>query len=154
MSLNSNKRLQQLDILRAVAVFLVFGNHMTICPPEVSSFLNKLTTIWYRGGWVGVDLFFVLSGLVLSLKLINQNIEITTQFMNQYLVKRILRLYPALLFTLIFYVYLQYNSTDAFQIFEEALLIRGKHVLLLPDWTLGVEMASFSTIYGAYHPKK
>ncbi|MEM7353410.1 MAG: acyltransferase, partial [Acidobacteriota bacterium] len=59
-------RFQQIDILRAVAVLLVLGRHMTPCPPEVSPLLHQVTQAWFRGGWIGVDLFFVLSGFLVS----------------------------------------------------------------------------------------
>jgi peptidoglycan/LPS O-acetylase OafA/YrhL len=55
-----------LDILRAVAVIAVLGRHMEICPQDTNRYLNNLTYIWQQGGWVGVDLFFVLSGFLIS----------------------------------------------------------------------------------------
>jgi peptidoglycan/LPS O-acetylase OafA/YrhL len=47
-------RLKQLDILRAMAVLMVIGRHY----PGLG--------IWTRAGWTGVDLFFVLSGFLIS----------------------------------------------------------------------------------------
>ena len=62
----SKNRLVALDVLRAVAILLVLGRHMLPCPPETSVWANKLTNIWINGGWIGVDLFFVLSGFLVS----------------------------------------------------------------------------------------
>lgn len=55
-----------LDILRLVAVVLVLGRHMPSHPDTWPSFLTSLFLVWQRGGWVGVDLFFVLSGFLVS----------------------------------------------------------------------------------------
>jgi peptidoglycan/LPS O-acetylase OafA/YrhL len=48
-------RIRNLDMLRAIAVILVLGRH-GVGSPE----------LWKRVGWVGVDLFFVLSGFLIS----------------------------------------------------------------------------------------
>jgi peptidoglycan/LPS O-acetylase OafA/YrhL len=50
-----------LDILRIVAVLLVIGRHIEL-PENPGTILTTLN----RGGWVGVDLFFVLSGFLVS----------------------------------------------------------------------------------------
>jgi peptidoglycan/LPS O-acetylase OafA/YrhL len=47
-------RNQSLDVLRALAVLLVMGRHF------------PYYALWGRVGWVGVDLFFVLSGFLIS----------------------------------------------------------------------------------------
>jgi peptidoglycan/LPS O-acetylase OafA/YrhL len=50
-----------LDLLRLLAVVLVLGRHLNL--PKNPS---PLLIAWNRGGWVGVDLFFVLSGFLIS----------------------------------------------------------------------------------------
>lgn len=132
-------RIEYLDSVRGIAAILVLIYHV-ICSHWDWTTLGKFSKIVFNGTGA-VAMFFVLSGLVLSLKLVQRNITITSKFMTQFMVKRILRLYPAFLFTLIFYVYLQYNDTSITAVLEEAMLIRGRHTLLTPDWTLGVEMA-------------
>src|ERR1051326_6606848 len=47
-------RNQSLDVLRALAVFLTMGIHFPV-----------FATL-HRAGWIGVDLFFVLSGYLIS----------------------------------------------------------------------------------------
>lgn len=53
-------------MLRAVAVLLVLGRHIEVCPASTSPLGFALTATWQRGGWAGVDLFFVLSGFLVS----------------------------------------------------------------------------------------
>jgi len=47
-------RNQSLDVLRGVAILLVLGRHF------------PYYDLWTRGGWIGVDLFFVISGFLIS----------------------------------------------------------------------------------------
>ena len=59
-------RLVGLDVLRFAAVTLVLGRHMSPPPGTWPSGWQAILVTWQRGGWVGVDLFFVLSGFLVS----------------------------------------------------------------------------------------
>lgn len=50
-----------LDITRFVAIVLVLGRHLGAPPRPMSA-----VDIWKTGGWIGVDLFFVLSGFLIA----------------------------------------------------------------------------------------
>ena len=83
-----------IDGLRAIAVVLVIGFH---------AFPNLIP-----GGYVGVDIFFVISGYLISKIIIN---EISNNEFNflQFYIRRIIRLFPALLIILtVSYLYGQY----------------------------------------------
>ena len=71
--------------LRAIAFFLVFVFH-----------LNK---DWLPGGFLGVDLFFVISGYLVS-SIILHNIEQNKFQFVDFFIKRIKRIVPAYLFML------------------------------------------------------
>lgn len=68
----------EIDGLRGVAVLLVIGYHL---------FPNYI-----RSGYVGVDIFFVISGYLITGIFLKENISIREFYLN-----RIKRLYPALL---------------------------------------------------------
>ncbi|MDQ6786226.1 MAG: acyltransferase [Acidobacteriota bacterium] len=97
----SPARLPQLDFLRAVAIILVIGNHSSICPPEASLFFNRITTVWFRGGWTGVDLFFVLSGFLISGLLFNEYKKRGDVDIKKFLVRRGFKIYPAFWFLIL-----------------------------------------------------
>lgn len=77
----------ELDGLRALAVMAVLLCHLDFR--------------WIQGGFVGVDVFFVLSGFLIT-RLIAGEIAATGRFnFGNFYVRRIRRLYPALLTTVI-----------------------------------------------------
>ncbi len=55
-------RLFSLDVLRGVAVVLVLIRHIPAKPADDET----ITTFFHQMGWTGVDLFFVLSGFLIS----------------------------------------------------------------------------------------
>ena len=79
-----------LDILRLVAVVLVLGRHLYL-PKEESPFLK----VWQTGGWVGVDLFFVLSGYLVSGLLFREFQRHGTVDLKRFLIRRGFKIYPA-----------------------------------------------------------
>jgi peptidoglycan/LPS O-acetylase OafA/YrhL len=62
----AKSRFVGLDVLRLLAVALVLGRHTWQPPESWPGTLRWVLTVWKRGGWVGVDLFFVLSGFLVS----------------------------------------------------------------------------------------
>jgi peptidoglycan/LPS O-acetylase OafA/YrhL len=81
-------RIRELDVLRALAVLLVLGRHVPSVPG------------WGRAGWVGVDLFFVLSGFLISGLLFSEYKLHGKISVRAFLVRRGFKIYPP------FYVFL------------------------------------------------
>ena len=75
-----------IDGLRAVAVLAVVAFH---------AFPN-----WVRGGFIGVDVFFVISGYLIS-TIIFENLDKGTFSFAEFYARRIKRIFPALLLVLI-----------------------------------------------------
>ena len=75
-------------------MFLVLGHHMAPCPPESGGFLHLLTAAWIRGGWIGVDLFFVLSGFLVSSLLFREHERFGELHIGRFLIRRGLKIYP------------------------------------------------------------
>ncbi len=81
-------RSKPIDALRAVAVILVLGRHAHF--PATT-----LTDIWHRGGWVGVDLFFVLSGFLVSGLLFREFQATGGVGWTRFVARRGFKIYPA-----------------------------------------------------------
>ncbi len=113
MSEPSDKpRLVQLDVLRAVAVLLVFGRHAVIQPPD-AGLLKNFAGVWYRLGWTGVDLFFVLSGFLIG-GLLFKELRTRSQLdVGRFLIRRGLKLWPA------YYVYVTVTFGVLFVYFRD-----------------------------------
>lgn len=121
------KRSSAIDILRAVAVLMVIGRHMDRCPERTSVVLHWITDRLELGGWVGVDLFFVLSGFLVSGLLFREYQENGVVSVKRFLIRRGFKIYPA------FWVF--------FLISVSVLCIRQEHInwLAIPSELLFVQ---------------
>src|SRR5204863_7752623 len=91
---SEHARLVQLDLLRCLAIVLVLGRHMVPCPSHTNAWLGRLTSIWQRGGWIGVDLFFVLSGFLVSGLLFREYQRHGSVDVVRFLIRRGFKIYP------------------------------------------------------------
>ncbi|MFT6897622.1 MAG: peptidoglycan/LPS O-acetylase OafA/YrhL [Paraglaciecola sp.] len=87
------KRIEYLDGLRGIAILLVIFFHAFARWPEHTPYANEYAEFFlFKGGYLGVQLFFIISGFVILLSL-----ERCATF-QIFLYKRWLRLFPAMLF--------------------------------------------------------
>jgi peptidoglycan/LPS O-acetylase OafA/YrhL len=68
---------------------------MPPCPQRESYLAWALTGIWHRGGWIGVDLFFVLSGFLVSGLIFGEYRRRGQVSIGRFLIRRGLKIYPA-----------------------------------------------------------
>ena len=143
MNASPINRLVQLDFLRTVAVISVIGNHSAICPPQTSHFLNRFTTIWYRGGWTGVDLFFVLSGFLIGGLLFNEYKKRGDIDIKRFLIRRGFKIYPAFWFLLLTTFIINILSGEPIYrggFLSELIFIQNYHSSIWGHtWSLAVE---------------
>ena len=83
-------RNQSLDALRGVAILLVLGRHF------------PYYALWHRIGWAGVDLFFVLSGFLVSGLLFNSFKESGELHIGRFVIRRGLKIWPGFYALLLF----------------------------------------------------
>lgn len=137
------QRSKTIDILRALAVFLVLGRHLVPCPVEVSPVFHRISEIWFCGGWVGVDLFFVLSGFLVSGLLFREHEKFGCISAKHFLVRRGFKIYPPfwlLISVTVAAVAFHDHQVDLKKIGSELLFIQNYGpALWTHTWSLAVE---------------
>lgn len=136
---NQPGRNQGLDILRLVAVLLVLGRHRCAAEGRSSGFLN----IWATGGWTGVDLFFVLSGFLISGLLFREYLEHGRLQIGRFLIRRGLKIYPAFWVVLLYVILDRHLAGEPLPVQAlagEILFLQNYLGGLMPHtWSLAVE---------------
>src|SRR5438034_2045551 len=113
-------RVRQLDVLRAIAVLLVLGHHMDPPDPGVVTSLRVVVDTWHRAGGVGVDLFFVLSGFLISGLLFSEYKRSGRIDFLRFFIRRGFKIYPAYYFFLFLLAFLRGRPTLADLIFMQS----------------------------------
>ena len=132
------KRLIELDFLRGIAILLVLICHY----PVVQSFQHL---------WIGVDLFFILSGYLVSGILISEYLKSGKIDYKRFFIRRGLKIYPSyylfVLFTviLISIIRIQHSNYFSVQITPERFFLEVFYLQNFSEgvwrhtWTLAVE---------------
>lgn len=97
---STSRRMPDLDVLRGIAIALVLFSHAPISFSQTSVIGVALTTIKDLG-WSGVDLFFVLSGFLISGLLYREYQSTGRIKLGRFLLRRGLKIWPAYYFVLI-----------------------------------------------------
>ncbi|MBN1995823.1 MAG: acyltransferase [Anaerolineae bacterium] len=92
----SHEHFPALDGLRGIAVLLVLAAHISVYSPLASPGFRVV-----NNGWVGVDLFFVLSGFLIGKQLLAELARSGAINLKRFWLKRFFRIVPAYFFTLI-----------------------------------------------------
>ncbi len=131
-----------LDTLRGVAVLLVLFRHMVV-PAGLPVFLAVPLGALQRGGWIGVDLFFVLSGFLVSGLLFREWTKHGELRAGRFLIRRGFKIYPA--FYVMFAIVLLWSASRGVWpgvgfVASEALFVQNYAPALFPHtWSLAVE---------------
>jgi len=153
-----NNRIVNIDILRGVAIIWVLLSHLSF------TILQNVSPSWFSAGWVGVDIFFVISGFVVTRSYINyipvaifKSMSVKQRFFvnNYYLLRRLVRLQPVawiwVLIPLILSIYfntygyfgtshnLLNEGVSVFLLYYNYFLSYTGHKILMPFWSLAIE---------------
>ena len=98
-----------LDHLRALAILLVLGFHYQL------QFPHPIWTGWFmKIGWTGVDLFFVLSGFLISSQLFAQIKKGTGISLKTFFIKRFFRILPIYFFIVgVYFLFPYFREKEA-----------------------------------------
>src|SRR6185437_728119 len=77
-----NQRQREIDFLRGIAIILVLFRH------------HALFSFTVKMGWIGVDLFFVLSGFLISNMLFKELKKTGKINAGNFLIRRAFKIYP------------------------------------------------------------
>ena len=135
-----------LDLIRGLAIVLVLLRHGERALPTGTGGHGRLETIFING-WVGVDLFFVLSGYLIASHLVRAGVGSGHFRLGRYLAMRALRIVPAYVAVL---ALILLGAFPLYRISPDGLPFRlVYHLLFLQDylpsdinvafWSLGVE---------------
>lgn len=125
-------RIKGLDFLRGIAVLLVIFRH--------ASSGNIIANI----GWIGVDLFFVLSGFLVSGLVFKEYLSTKSVKVSRFLIKRGFKIYPAFYFFIFVTIVLNYVQTRGFyslsQILNEVFYLQSyRDGIWYHTWSLAIE---------------
>jgi peptidoglycan/LPS O-acetylase OafA/YrhL len=125
-------RNKRLDVLRCIAVLLVMFNHGGVWPAAA------------HHGWIGVDLFFVLSGFLISGLLFNEYKTCSSISFKRFFIRRGLKIYPAFYLFLflagaVYYLVFHSLSPRIHYLAEVFFVQNYWHGVWDHTWSLGVE---------------
>lgn len=127
----SVSRIQGLDLLRGVAIILVMLRHQ-----PVSDFSYKI-------GWIGVDLFFVLSGFLVAGVLFKEQCETGKPDVVRFFIRRGLKIYPVYYILYLPYLLIAEHQIDLDLVFADLFFLQnylnGYGYAYPASWSLAVE---------------
>ncbi len=120
------RRIPELDGLRAIAILMVISfhyinNQLINSSGFVAKILGKLTSF----GWVGVDLFFVLSGFLIGSNLIGN--KGSKNYFSTFYIRRVVRIIPNY-----YLLILLFSIICSIPFFSSDYFLTGNNVI--PKW--------------------
>jgi peptidoglycan/LPS O-acetylase OafA/YrhL len=110
----SHGRILELDGFRAAAVLMVFVHHLFYgwpVGPTAFSWMPHIVLVAIAHGWLGVDLFFILSGFLITGILLDS--KDSEHYFRSFYSRRLLRIVP-LYYTCILVMSLAYRGAGAY----------------------------------------
>jgi peptidoglycan/LPS O-acetylase OafA/YrhL len=136
-------RFLSLDLLRGVAVILVLGRHIPDWSAVEGSVIGYILKMWKLGGWTGVDLFFVLSGFLVSSLLFREQFSTGAITVKRFYFRRGMKIYPAFYFFLLVTIVQKltaFQELDKRAVFSEVFFLQSYIPgLWNHTWSLAVE---------------
>ena len=147
------KRLKELDFLRGIAILLILLRHR-----HISNYTTNM-------GWIGVDLFFVLSGFLVSKLIIDEYLKTKTFQPKTFLIRRGFKIYPLYFLCYLLYItpLISNHSISIFSCFSDVFFIQnyilGWGYAFGASWSLAVEehfyfALAFFSYFGIHYLKK
>jgi len=98
-----SERFENINLLRAFAAMAVLVYHVIELRPWPAFPIDGPLVV-FRIGWIGVDLFYVISGFVITLSALALRRRDPERFARRYWARRLARIYPLYLVTCVLWV--------------------------------------------------
>ncbi len=135
--MTNNGRIYYLDLLRALAIMLVFTGH------TILSYGPTAATFPLQFGGTGVDLFFLLSGWLIGSQLFLEQKKFGNIDIKRFWIRRWLRTFPAYFAVLLFTLTQLYLTKDSVPNFLPYFTFTQNYFTPMPffsvSWSLAVE---------------
>ncbi|MEJ1239008.1 acyltransferase [Chryseolinea sp. T2] len=142
---SSKNHIPSIDGLRAVAVLFVVLSHLSVTRSLTEKWNQYIG--WFIDGKTGVDIFFIISGFLITLLLLTEREKYGSVNLKNFYIRRVLRIFPA------FYCYLGFililSILGQIEVSSRALLASALYIYnfnisepnwyVNHSWSLGVE---------------
>ncbi len=133
-----SKRVIQLDFVRGIAILAVMEYHFLTVPVN-NIVARTFEQFGKRVGWMGVDLFFVLSGFLVGGLLVQELLKTGDIRIQRFLSRRMFKIWPAYYFYIGFQICVRKHPLHTF-VWQNLLSIQNYvGTSLLHTWSLAVE---------------
>lgn len=133
----------ELDMLRCLAILLVLLNHAPGPPDDAPDLWHWLARLGANSGWIGVDLFFVLSGFLISGLLFREHQQFGRIEFKRFFIRRGFKIYPPLYCLALVSIPLfltRHHGLDWRRLIGELFFLQNYLDRLWPQtWSLAVE---------------
>jgi peptidoglycan/LPS O-acetylase OafA/YrhL len=139
-----HKQLPNLDSVRAIAALIVVFSHIELQKQELG--LANIRPVVKYFGSIGVTIFFVLSGFLITYLLFKEHTSKSKINITGFYFRRILRIWPLYFMVLLFGIFIYPGNVDSagvvlsvFFLPNIAFMLGRLPGLIDPIWSLGVE---------------
>ena len=152
---NPFQRIDSLDGFRAIAITAVLGFHIPVMWPQIPWTIDPMR----EGGFIGVDMFFVLSGFLITSLLIREHSDTGTVNFRRFFLRRSARLIPPLLLCIVvsfgfairfeedIQIFLSTAILSIFYVFNWGVVFDLKRSIQIGHlWSLSLEEQFYSAI--------
>lgn len=128
----------QLDFIRGIAILLVIGHH-AITLPSTNVWACSFVYFEKHVGWMGVDIFFVLSGFLVGGLLMQELTKTGSLRVGRFLIRRTMKIWPAYYLFIFYQIALHRHPRSTF-LWQNLLNVQNyAGTSLRHTWSLAVE---------------